>query len=90
MNKAIIKPYFTNGFLSAVLLLCLQSINTSFPTVILIAKTLSGLNPKHPRILFNKELRNLIKKSAPFTTTNKLFDKSNEQEIYMGNQDEYL
>ena len=90
MNKAIIKPYFTNGFLSAVLLLCLQSINTSFPTVILIAKTLSGLNPKHPRILFNKELRNLIKKSAPFTTTNKLFDKLNEQEIYMGNQDEYL
>ena len=57
-----------------------QSINTSFPTVILIAKTFSGLNPKHPRILFNKELKNLIKKSAPFTTPNKLFDKSNEQE----------
>ena len=90
MNKAIIKPFFTNNFLSAGLLLCLQSINTSFPTVILMAKNLSGLNPKHARILFNKELRNLIKKLAPLTTPNKLLDKSNEQEIYMGNQDECL
>ena len=26
------------------------------------------MNPKHPRILFNKELKNLIKISAPLTT----------------------